>query len=497
MQDHHRAERRQKWARLRFSIVGPLLASPPERGELASAIEELARKTWRHPETGAPIQFGSSTIERWYYAARSASSDPIGSLRNRARSDRGRRPSMDAQVASALQTQYAAHPSWSYKLHADNLRALAEMQDFGPVPSLSTIRRWMKESGLFRRRRRGSKTTEGARIAEERFEGREVRSYEATHVHALWHLDFHHGSRRVLLPEGRYAKAILLAILDDRSRLCCHAQWYLAETVEVLVHGFMQALQKRGLPRMLMTDNGAAMRAEEMQAGLVDLGISWQPTLCYSPHQNGKQEVFWSSVEGRLLAMLEGVPDLTLELLNEATQAWVEQDYNAKLHSELGKTPIERALEGPNVDRPCPSPSDVVRAFRQVVVRRQRRSDGTILVGNVRFEVPSRFGHVERVTVRYARWDLSSVDLWDPAERVVLARLRPLDKEGNADGRRRNRAVGRALAVECSSASDGIAPLLQRMMDAMKERGLPPAYLPGPGTQPDDEASSAGEETGA
>ena len=37
-------------------------------------------------------------------------------------------------------------------------------------------------------------------------------------------------------------------------------------------------------------------------------------------YQNAKQEAFWAPVEGRLMAMLEGVPDLTLSALNEATQ---------------------------------------------------------------------------------------------------------------------------------------------------------------------------------
>src|SRR5277367_3452820 len=32
---------RLRWARLRFSIIGPLLASPPEPGELAGRISEL------------------------------------------------------------------------------------------------------------------------------------------------------------------------------------------------------------------------------------------------------------------------------------------------------------------------------------------------------------------------------------------------------------------------------------------------------------------------
>ena len=32
---------RLRWARLRFSIIGPLLASPPEPGDLSSRIDDL------------------------------------------------------------------------------------------------------------------------------------------------------------------------------------------------------------------------------------------------------------------------------------------------------------------------------------------------------------------------------------------------------------------------------------------------------------------------
>jgi hypothetical protein len=46
--------------------------------------------------------------------------------------------------------------------------------------------------------------------AEHRFEEREVRSYECAYVNGLWHLDFHHGSVRVLLDTGQWVYPILL-----------------------------------------------------------------------------------------------------------------------------------------------------------------------------------------------------------------------------------------------------------------------------------------------
>ena len=54
------------------------------------------------------------------------------------------------------------------------------------------------------------------------------------------------------------------------------------------MHGLSQAIQKRGLPRALLTDNGSAMVAEEVTEGLLRLGIVHERTLPYSPYQNGK-----------------------------------------------------------------------------------------------------------------------------------------------------------------------------------------------------------------
>jgi putative transposase len=120
------------------------------------------------------------------------------------------------------------------------------------------------------------------------------------------------------------------------------------------VHGLSQAFMKRGLPRALMTDNGAAMLAEETVSGLARLGVVHQTTLPYSPYQNAKQESFWGRIEGRLMAMLEGEELLTLDRLNQASQAWVEQEYHRTRHSEIDTTPLARYLAGPSVRRDCP-----------------------------------------------------------------------------------------------------------------------------------------------
>lgn len=475
MSDDERDRSRDGWARLRFAVVGPLLASPPRRGELHEAIARLAEKSWRHPRTGEPVRFGRSTIERWLAAAR-ASRDPVAALGRAVRRDVGAQPSVSLALRQLVREQYEEHPGWTVRLHHDNLRArVGAAAALGPVPSYQSVRRFMNAHGFHRQRRRRGKDTERRRPGDF-----EVRSYEVAHTHGLWHADFHHGSRKVLCAEGSWKTPLLVCYMDDHSRLVCHLQWYLEETAECFVHGLVQAILKRGLPRALLTDNGAAMLAAETRGGLERLGIVHRRTLAYAAYQNAKQEVFWAQVEGRLLAMLEGVPDVPLALLNEATQAWVELEYHRRIHSELGSTPLERYLGAPTVGRPSPSPEELRRAFRADAVRTQRRTDGTLSLLGRRFEVPARFRHLDRLHLRYAGWDLSHVDLTDARTGEILTPLYPLDKRQNASGRRRRIAPAAAATPEAAAPppASGIAPLLAELLADYAATGLPPAYLP-------------------
>src|SRR5580765_8389156 len=175
------------------------------------------------------------------------------------------------------------------------------------------------------------------------------------------------------------------------------------------------------------------------------------------------------------MAMLEGEQALTLELLNEATQAWVEQEYHRTVHTELKVTPLARYLAGPSVARKCPDSGVLRDTFRIEVERRARRADGTISLGGARFEIPARLRHLSVVHVRYARWDFSRVDIVDPRTGAVLCPIRPLDRAAHADGKRRRLdPVGQDLSP---LPPTGLAPLLRELLAEYAATGMPPAYL--------------------
>lgn len=467
----------QRWAQFRFAVIGELLSSPPEKGQLQKAIKRLCQQTYQHPiDADRRISLGASTIERWYYKAKGAA-DPIAALGRKIRRDAGIRWSMSDPLYAALKSQYESHSRWNVQLHFDNLSAVVKEQPrLGPMVSYKTVLRCMRENG-WRQIHQPARPTAGQLRAAERIQRREVRGFEVAHVHGLWHLDFHQARIRIVDAAGKWHRPVAFAICDDHSRLCCHLQFYLAETTQCLVHGLTQAFMKRGLPRALLTDNGAAMLAEETRNGLSRLGIEHKTTLAYSPYQNGKQETFWGQLESRLLELLRGIEDLKLSFVNQAACAWVEQDYHRKEHREIRTCPLQRMLTGVQVSRPAPDSESLRLAFTRRITRTPRRSDATVVVDGIRYELPVRFAHLRQVILRATGWDKSRMTLVDADTDAPLLRLLPQDKSKNASGIRKTIGADDRIAHVCSTGK-GMPALLRKWLADYAQTGLPPAYLP-------------------
>ena len=82
----------------------------------------------------------------------------------------------------------------------------------------------------------------------------------------IWLLDFHHAARKVLTRSGTWVEPMLRDVINDRSCLLRHLQWYLEDTAERLVHGITQAFMKLGLPLYLSC---AGCRAHQLRPATV------------------------------------------------------------------------------------------------------------------------------------------------------------------------------------------------------------------------------------
>ena len=127
----------------------------------------------------------------------------------------------------------------------------------------------------------------------------------------------------------------------------------------------------------------------------------------------------------------------------------------------------------------CPGTVALTAAFRIAVTRTLRRSDATVSVEGVRYQVPAPWRHLRELHLRVARWDLASVEPVDArcAERLCI--LYPLDKRANAGALRRR--VGPGDNDGDANADGGEhepAPLLKRILHDQDATGLPHTLPP-------------------
>jgi len=282
-----RASTHRKWGAFRYSVIGPLLSSPPEPGKLGEAIKGLAQKCWKHPLTGEDVYFAPATIEGWYYRSKNDQKDPVASLNRKRRGDSGGQRSLDDLLEKKIKEQYKNHPWWTVELHHKNLVPSLKKES-PPVraPSYSTLLRYMRRAGL-KKVPRPRVNDKGELDGIQAPESYEIALFEASFVNELWSLDFHNGKLRVLVPDGRWLQPVCCAIMDHHSRLICHAWWGLFESTDELVECYGGAVMKRGRPRKSLSDNGGAMKSGEFRQGLSRLGITANLS---SPGLQGKME---------------------------------------------------------------------------------------------------------------------------------------------------------------------------------------------------------------
>jgi putative transposase len=104
-----------------------------------------------------------------------------------------------------------------------------------------------------------------------------------------------------------------------------------------------------------------------------------------------------------------------------------------------------------------------------------RKAEGECFGGHAQQIALSADRTLLRPTVRVARWDLSTIDLVDPRRGTHLATLFPVDKEKNAE--RRRRTIEGAAPDAPAPSPVGVAPLLRQLMAEYAATGLPPAYV--------------------
>ena len=363
-------------ALFRLSVLGPLACRETfNRGELAKTIRQLSEKPLTIPDS-KKVFVSEKTIENWYYRWRKGG---IEALAPKPRGDRGQ-----SKLSQPLQQHIIALKKENPKRSISILKQILEDEGLAVKGELtrSSIHRLLRQHGLSR-----------PPIAET---GIERRSYEARHAGDLWVGDVMHGPSLTI--DGKIRKVYLVSLMDDASRLLVHSAFCLGETALEIEGVLRQAVLKRGLPKKLVVDNGAAYRAATFQAICARLEIRLIFCRPYDPESKGKLERFHRLFRQQFLSELEHQHITQLADLNARLWAWIDQVYHPRAHGSLdGASPLQRYQKDLSHIRPLLMSAG---QYEQVFYHhhlRTARNDATISYCGARYEIP--FPHSSKQVV--------------------------------------------------------------------------------------------------
>ena len=380
----------------RFSVIhefaGGAVLSRTERNQLLK--EKCARK-WDIPFSGRS-RISRSAILRWIRLY-NESGGRLESLYPKDRSDKGKSRAIDEETGLNLIHLRQEKPNATVPVLIRMMKE-RDLSDKDLKPT--TVYRFLHNHHLMK-----------LQVGQP-----DRRKFEAELPNDIWQSDVMHGP--MVTVEERKRKSYLIAFIDDHSRLIPYARFYLSENLASFLDAFEKALLKRGLPRKLYVDNGAAYRSKQLEHITASLGIALIHARPYKPQGKGKIERFFRTLR---MQFLPEVDQIGLDELNGAFDLWIRQVYHQRVHSGTGKTPLDRFTSQMECLRA--SPENLKDHFR-MIARRKVAKDRTVTLDGHLFEAPVKLigqrvdllyhkDNPKRVEVRWQQKSYGSLTLVD------------------------------------------------------------------------------------
>mgnify|MGYP001012701624 CR=1 FL=1 len=385
---------------VKMRVLGAIEFAPG--ATIRARIVHVSRTVFNN-ERGEPLRFTWRTIQTWYSNYKKHG---VTALHLKPRSDKGRTRKVEPE-----------------KLLEAIEKALPEFRN-GPS-NLAALYRVCIEKGFLRREEVAPNTFR--RLVNEhdllkpqtQTENRHRLAFAKAHANDMWQADTMFGPH--VRDGDRKTQTKLIAFIDDASRVCCHGEFFLAENTDTLIRALRSALYKRGVPSAMYVDNGSIYTSKEIMQIAVRIGCQLLHTPVRDGASKGKVERFFRTVRESFLA--RSLDLSSIDTLNRAFTEWVENDYNARVHSVLGMRPIDRFGLDLSRVRFLP-PCEVNDELFFVEEERTVLADNTFSFRKIRYEAPRNL-HARKIQIRFNRLSCDRVVVYFKGERMGEAR--PVD----------------------------------------------------------------------
>lgn len=375
---------------LRHSIISPVLM---DRAAAQMAyFRQMSGRDFDVPGKGAR-RFSATAMKGWLYRYRKYG---FPGITPKTRSDAGGFRSLSPETREQIK-----------KLRLENLdQSAVKFYDacvkagiLGATPvGLETVRRFLKSENLY--------------------QGRSVtprKRFEMGRFGELWTCDFMHGPEVLLETGGKKRhRAILLAVIDDHSRMIVGFRWGLAENTKLIEAVFKDAIVGYGLPDRLYCDNGAAFSSQYLSRVCAHLNIGLVHSKPYDSPSRGKIERFFRTVRESFLEDGRSKNAVwELGKLTDEFSRWLREEYHHAAHGGIGDLrPIDRYQISTREYPRKRVAEEVLDEFFLVTVERVVNKDCTFSLNSVYYEVPAQFIG-RRVEIKFSQDHPSEVYLYD------------------------------------------------------------------------------------
>jgi putative transposase len=339
------------------------------------SIEELASR------------YGKSerTIYRW---VSEDSQDPMPEVPPVIRDQQSRR-TYSPEILALIEQFKKELPQRS----AITIKRLLEKKYPNHTPSLSTIRRHIRDKGLTYK----NKDQRNGYI-----------KFERSRANDLWQIDIA-GVQTV----GHLEKVYLIALLDDHSRFIVSAEYFKDQKGLNVIKIIRNAIMAYGRPNQILADNGTQFKNLIGELGtkytklLESLGIKPIFAKPRHPETKGKLERWFGTVKQMFLGearhKIKNTPGSTLADLNRMLNDWVEWYNNEKSHRSLPENcaPFKRFLYAEDrIYRPLQVKVNWNRWLHEVEQRKVNKYN-EILYKTQKFQLPPGFSGTKVDIVEY------------------------------------------------------------------------------------------------
>lgn len=375
----------------RYAMVDSLVSEEVPRGEKTALLLELSRQ----------YHLSVSTLKRYLKKYEQERFD--GLLPKEHRVDKGKSRAIPAEIlkkAVELREEVRARSTEQIIAILDRL-----YPDYQGQVKRSTLARHFKQLG---------KTRQALRKEEKGY-----RRFQKRHRNDLWETDLCLPALQVRDADGQVKPAVLVAFIDDATRLCLAAEFHATQDAGVVESCFKKAVVKCGLPAAVYLDNGTQFVSEQITGACQSLGVRHLRAKPYYAEGKGKIERFWGTLQNSFVPEMQAMGMiLSLQELSRYLWAWVEEYYHRRVHEELGETPLARWEHDPTPLRRV----DAVTLEAAFLLKAERKVSKTSLVSleGTRYLVDDSLAG-RWVEVRYHPRECGRIQIWSEGRFIQYA----------------------------------------------------------------------------